>query len=187
MAGGVPGGGYPTPVRRSGSSCLTWGLAGCGVLVLIIGIAFAIAVYRFWRSPTAKRFQAAYTEAASCADNLEAIRMALNKYTTDHKGKYPPALADLVPKYLPDKSALTCGAAAPGGTAGSVPMHLEYRPPKPDAPPDTPVVSFRGEEASVFTQKQTIYLRLLKDGRIVMDTVSMNRTEMRGRRESLSR
>ena len=57
--------------------------------------------------------------------------------------------------------------------APEVKAHGEHKPPGPHAPDDWPILSFRGGEASfVRTQTQITYVRLLKDGRIVVDQVS---------------
>jgi hypothetical protein len=175
MAGGMQGGPGYMPARRSGTSgCVTWGLVGCGVLVLICAVLFAVGIYRFNKVGGFKMVTNIMS-AQSCGRNLAELRVGLEKYTAAHKGKYPPSLSDLVPKYLPDKSALTCGGTSAGNET-SAPLTMEYTPPKPNAPSDTPVVSFRSSETSILTQRQVLYLRLLKDGRIVSDSVT--RTEI---------
>lgn len=180
MAGGFQSGpGYGGPPRRSGSGgCLVWGLVGCGVLVLVTAIVVTVVGYRFAKSPEFQKMVSNFQSSQSCSHNLVDIRDGLDKYLAAHKGKYPANLSDLVPKYLPDKSDLTCGGT--GAASGETPPPLEYTPPKPDAPGDTPVVSYYSGENAILTQKQLIYLRLLKDGRIVQDTVTRIELRLRG-------
>ena len=114
----------------------------------------------------------------SCGQNLVVIRAALNRYRAEHAGKYPPALAALTSKYLPDRSATTCGSEG---------FQTEYTPPKPNAPADAPIVSFSGSEATIMSVRQMsmsqrIYVRLLKDGRIVVDQVQRTEQSQEGGR-----
>jgi hypothetical protein len=157
--------------------CLGWGLAGCGVLVLITAVAVAIGGYKLSKNSDFRKMLSNLSATPGCTHNLGEIRTALDSYTADHNGKYPPSLSDLVPKYLPDKSNLTCGGTGQADNVGSA-MTVEYTPPKPDAPPDTPVVSFHGGGSSLFNKAQVVvvYLRLLKDSSLVQDSVT--RTEL---------
>jgi hypothetical protein len=162
---------YSAPVRKSGpSGCMVWGLVGCGALALIFAIGIGVAAYRFSKDPAMRNMISNIQSVRDCAGNLVTLQSALEKYKAAHQGKYPAALSALVPKYLPDKADLTCGGGT-AATGGSQESKAEYTPPGPGAPPDTPVVSFGGKEAVILGQKSFQYVRLLKDGRIVMDTV----------------
>ncbi|HZP83877.1 MAG TPA: hypothetical protein VFB21_19715 [Chthonomonadaceae bacterium] len=186
MAGGMQGGPvYSAPVRKSGTSgCMVWGLVGCGALALIFAIGIGIAAYRFSKDPAMRNMISNIQSVRDCAGNLVSLQSALEKYTAAHGGKYPATLSELVPKYLPDKAALTCGGA--GSAAGGQGMEVEYARPGPDTPPETPVISFRGREAALLGQRTMQYVRLLKDGRIVMDTVQRQEipvSRLQGRRQ----
>src|SRR5438552_1618509 len=134
MAGGMQGGtggyGYPAgapppmPVRKSSNSCLIWALGGCGVLVVIFVIVSVIGITQFMKNPAMKQAMNSKMAASRCAYTLQKIGGALEGYRKDHSGKYPATLTGLVPKYLADKSELTCGEESG--------MEVEYTPPKPE-------------------------------------------------------
>jgi hypothetical protein len=170
MQGGVSGG-YtpPVPMRRSNtSSCLIWGLVGCGALV-VIGVVFGVVfVSRASKSGFMKDMMGSMQAMPECSRKLAGVKTALDSYESDHKGKYPGSLNDLIPKYLPDKSDLTCGS-----TAGSA-ITAEYAPPKSNTAADAPVVSFYTGTTNISfgrSQSITYYVRLLRNGRIVMDQI----------------
>lgn len=180
MAGGVQSGfgPPPPPAPRSGnSSCLSWGLGGCGLVVILVSILGAVMFNRFAKDKGAQQFFNSMQSAQSCVGNLNMLRAALQNYQADHKGKYPATLSTLIPKYLPNSSALTCGTANT--------MTLEYTPPRLNAPSDSPVVSFRSAEAVLFgkSRQVTIY-RMLKDGRIVLDNIQRSELQTQKDRQS---
>jgi hypothetical protein len=174
MAGGMQGG-YggmsPAPVQRSGgNSCLVAGLVGCGVLALLAIGLILFGTYQF--KDKFGKIASDIKSSMGCSQSLVTLREALQGYQHDHNDKYPASLDALKPKYLHDDSALTCGS-------GETPAKLEYTPPKPDAPEDTPVISvYNGNLNLNFGQNMqtTIYTRLLKNGHIVRDQVQ--RTDM---------
>jgi hypothetical protein len=180
MAGGFPGGSPPpVPVTRSNNnSCLLWGLAGCGVLILLfIGLA---AFGGMWlrQNKGTKNLISSITNAPACGQNLPLLREALENYRKDHKGTYPEKLADLVPKYANDALTDSCG-----GSLTRIGDQIQFTPPKSTAPKDMVVLSVNmGDSSFVPTQVQTLYVRLLNDGRVVMDQVS--RTELSRHRTS---
>ncbi len=166
MTGGTPGGQpYPggampqTPPRRANSNCLIAALAGCGLLVIItivLGIVVAKGAGGFVRDIAA---------APDYKQKLIAVQSALQTYQHDHKGKYPAKLSDLVPNYLPDDSNFSY-------QVGDVPHRMEYTPPVKDAPDDAVVAGFQTTQIHVMNfQTQTIYVHLLKNGRIVQDQI----------------
>lgn len=161
---GTPGNLPPRPPRRSGSGCLLWGLGGCGVIALLAIIGLIVMA----RSPGVQDIARGIGSAGSCHGALTAIATALQEYREANKGKYPPALKALVPKYLPDEAALGCGN-----------VQGEYTPPGPNAPDDAAVYTLRTGEGSLIGSQQIYYMRLLKDGRIVLDQVT--RQEIRTR------
>lgn len=148
----------PRPRRDSG---FTWGLVGCGALLLIfvvgIGMAFSLA-------PQSNGFRKVMDNAMSASSNGERIlplRDAISQYRGAHKGAYPAKIQDLVPKYLPEETLSDLKG-----------KDLEYSPPKPDSSVDFVVASVKGGTGEILGQHQTIYTRLLKDDRIVMDQVT---------------
>jgi hypothetical protein len=174
MAGGFPGGAPPPiPAPRSNSNgCLIWGLGGCGLLALLVVGMAALFIWQASKNPGAKNLISSITNAPSCGQNLPLLREALENYKKDHKGQYPEKLADLVPKYANDALTASCG-----GNLTQIGDKLQFTPPKSNAPADAVVLSASmGDSSFVPTQVQTLYVRLLKDGRVVMDQVS--RTEL---------
>ena len=182
MAGGMPGNyGYsgpgnippppPAPVKKSGSNgCLIGGLVGCGALLLIIVVG-AVIVSRIGDSGFQKLAKNAMA-GPELAKKLVPISGALEGYRSDHGGKYPPSLSVLVPKYLPDKSSITVTGEG---------QKIDYTPPGANANNDSTLVSIKTGDSKMSIMGQTldqvIYMRLLKDGRIVQD--QMQRTELK--------
>lgn len=160
------GAGYPapTPVRKSGGTgCWVWGLVGCGALLIALVIAAVVGTFAVMRSSKGKGLVNTISSATKCPQQLGMVREALDDYRSDHAGKYPPALHDLIPRYLSDDSALHCGESG---------EEAVYTPPKPDSPPDAVVISiFTGEMSFVPQQRSRMYVRLLRDGSIVTDQV----------------
>ncbi len=177
MAGGMGGYGgpnvppmqpmqqMPPPVRekRSGANgCLIGGLAGCGILLILIVVGGMIGMKSLKNSKGGGigKMMANISTAQEYAPKLVKVGAALDRYRDDHGGKYPASLNALVPKYMPDKSAFTAK------TSETV---IEYTPPRPNASPDAIVLSVTNGEIQILTSHSTIYYRLLKDGRIVQD------------------
>src|SRR5262249_24828617 len=130
MAGMFGGYGPPgaAPIRKSsGSGCLLWGLGGCGALAVLGILAFVVGIMHVNNNPNLKSgIQKMLSNAAAPSggeQTLVAIRSAMDRYKAEHAGKYPPTLAALAKKYLPDRSATTCGGEG---------FQTEYTPPKPD-------------------------------------------------------
>ena len=180
MAGGMPGNyGYsgpgnippppPAPVKKSGGNgCLIGGLVGCGALLLVLVVG-AIMASRFAKNSGG--FSDLFKGAAAgpkYAQKLSPVSNALMSYRSDNKGKYPPSLSALVPKYLADKSALSLDEG----------KKMEYTPPTADSKPESPVISiYTGSASLIQTQSTIFYVRLLKNGSIVQDQVT--RTELK--------
>jgi hypothetical protein len=166
-SGGVPP--PPVPVKKSGGiGWVVWTLVGCGTLTVIAVIFTVVAIAGGMGKQTG--FQGAVTgivSATECGQSLKSVRAALRNYRRDHNGNYPPSLSALIPDYLADEKSLGCGQSSDRS-----PARLEYKPPKPDAPPETIVISiFTGETSMLNIQQQSLYVRLLKDDRIVLDQV----------------
>lgn len=172
MVGGLPGGaGAPPPVpvtRSNNNGCLLWGLAGCGALILLGIGAIVLMGWYVSRNPEVKNLTRNITTAPGCSQSLGQISQALHAYRRDHKGKYPAKLEDLVPKYMDAQVTDGCG-----GALSEMGERLQYTPAASTAQGDAPIVSVHLGNTSVLpTQQQTLYVRLLQDGRVVMDQVT---------------
>ena len=190
MAGGMGGYGGPNlppmqpiqpappPLRekRSGANgCLIGGLAGCGILLVVVVVGGMAMVNSVKNGASSNGFGKLMADAAAgpkYARNLAPINSALTSYKSDHNGAYPASLNALVPKYLSDKSYFTPTEAS---------LAFDYTPPKSGAKQDAVLVSISGgmTDIALFGQhtQTTQYYRLLKDGRIVQDQVT--RTELK--------
>ncbi|HEV2472157.1 MAG TPA: hypothetical protein VGS41_05795 [Chthonomonadales bacterium] len=146
------------PVRRSaGSNCLAAGLVGCGALILIVAIVAVVATINLGKKSSG--FGGIVRNAMStegCLRKLVTVRNAMEIYKKDHASRYPPKLQDLVPGYLSDASAWSCGSAAP-----------QYHVPKPAEAPGTPVLTIQTGQTSVMMVTIDTYARLLKNGELV--------------------
>ena len=162
----------PPPMRekRSGpNGCLIGGLAGCGILLIVlvvVGMA-GINAAKSGKGGIGKMVTNIMA-GEEYVPKMRKVSAALDQYKDDHDGKYPASLSALVPKYMPDKASYTPDSSE---------TNLDYTPPKPDAKPDTAILSVTNGESQILTTRTTIYVRLLKDGSIVQDQVQ--RTNLR--------
>lgn len=170
MAGGMVRG------KRSGSNgCLIGGLAGCGILLLVMVIGGVVAFN------AAKNNKGGFGKMMSnimagqeYIPKMRNVGEALDRYKEDHNGKYPGSLNALVPKYLPNKDAFMPQSSE---------TTLDYTPPKPDAKPDAAVLSITNGESQILTTRTTLYIRLLKDGSIIQDQVQRTYIKQKSPRE----
>ncbi len=168
-----PGGGYQYPIggpapiptpRRAGPGCLAWGLAGCGVVLVILLIVGGITASQFSRSKLGGQLSSQLKSMVDSPTRLKSIDRALEAYKIDHAGKYPASLKDLSPSYLPASPRVAGSDASPAP--------LEYTRPGPRAPSDFVVVRVSTLKISAIqTQVQTVYTCLLKNGSIVQEQV----------------
>ena len=161
MAGGMQGG-YPSPapMRRPGNNgVLLWSLVGCGVIALLVVVIGGVMVRGVLKGPGAKGMLGVFSSLAPAAASVEKVKGGLNDYRKDHGGKYPPTLEALVPKYVSDKSAFVCGNS-------DDPKPMEYTAPKPDANDSTVVVRVHLGDIVTYTQRQRMYVCLLKSGEV---------------------
>jgi hypothetical protein len=150
--------------QQGRTSC--WVLGGLGCLGLLI-LAF-VGIYLLGRA-----FQRSFGESIQQAQQMEmkveprlkSLYQAIQRYTADHNGKYPPNLQALVPKYL-DKEALQ-----PIAIDEKTQVKIIYKPPKPSDPGD--VIILEHQPPIVFkitmfgeTVETRITLQVQKDGRI---------------------
>ena len=160
----------PPPLRekRGGANgCLIGAAVGCGVLILLF-VVLAVVGGKMLKSGAGSMgglggMVSKMAAAQAYIPKMREISKALDQYKADHDGKYPASLNALVPKYLSDKALFT-----PRKEEG---LTLDYAPPKPNAAPDTIVISVTGGESEVLTSRTTLYYRLLKDGSLVQDQI----------------
>lgn len=171
MAGGIggydlPGGAPPAPVKKSGGmSCMILSLIGCGALAIVIILISAIGIWQVSKNPKTQQFLGGIQAAAGpCSASLQQARAALKEYAEDHDGNYPSNLSALVPDYLPNEASLGC-------SADSQSLKMEYTRPTPQSSSDAIVISIRTGDVQLLNQLQIYHVRLLKDGRIVLDQV----------------
>lgn len=154
------------PPRRAANGCLIWGLAGCGALVLVMFVAGVIFAKVAGKNGGISGLVAGEAAAPLCKEKLLSLQSALTTYRRDHKEQYPAKLADLIPNYLVDESSFSY--------KDSIGAHsIEYTPPSKESPEDAVVAGFEtGSYQIASIQKSRIFVRLLKDGRIVMDQLA---------------
>lgn len=118
------------------ASC--WVLGGIGCLgVLIIGLVAFFFVERALVETVGKPAEQVMTNAQVVVPKQRAVFEALQRYAAENNGKYPQSLKQLVPKYVAEDP--TRSIALPDGTE----VRLVYKPPKPDAAPDTVVLEHK--------------------------------------------
>jgi hypothetical protein len=149
-------------------------LGGLGCLGLLI-LAF-VGIYLLGRA-----FQRSFGESIQQAQQMEMkveprmkdLYQAIQRYTADHNGKYPPNLQALVPKYI-NKEALQ-----PIALDEKTQVKIIYKPPKPTDPGD--VIILEHQPPIVFkvtmfgeTVETRITLQVQKDGRIASSQESVS-------------
>ncbi len=173
MAGGIQGGGQqgaypqqPAPKRRQGANgVLIWSMVGCGVIALLLVIFGAVVANRFVHNPGGKGFIGVMTSVTPAAQSVRTMGTSIESYQKDHDGKYPPTLEALIPKYVADKAALSCGSSED-------PKPMEYSQPKPDASVEAVVVRVHIGDIVLPNQRQQMYICLLKSGDVVSEQVA---------------
>lgn len=133
----------PPPPQRGGNGCWKWGAISCGIGCLGLLIAFAVLLMVTW--PTVQTMLKAQEKGDQVKRDMRLIAKAIDAYAAD-KGRYPSALKDLVPSYLPDGRSLRPSAdpsgpaylylRPPANAPGShVLLQYELPPPVPGGPP----------------------------------------------------
>jgi hypothetical protein len=165
--------------KSSENGCLIWGLAGCGIC-LLLGVIFIVALANA-ASKSNSGFGGVIKNTVSaqvCGQSINSVSVAIAAYRTDHKGKYPAKLTDLVPDYLADSATVDCG-----GTVKELGDKLIYHVPSPKAPDDTMMVEINMGEASFGNIQTTLsYVRILKSGEVVVDQVTRQKVRGTGSR-----
>ncbi len=157
------------PAKKSkDNGCLIWGLAGCGILLLlgVIGVIYAASQAARGGGGFGSVIKNSIS-AQVCGQDMEAVNNAIQSYRDEHNGKYPAKIVDLVPYYLADTATETCG-----GTVKQLGDKLVYHAPKPKAPDESVVVEVFIGESAVMGQKTLSYVRILKSNTVVVDQVT---------------
>ncbi len=158
--------------RRGRVSCWVLGGLGCLglILLLFVGIYMLVRAMQKTFGEPAKQVQ---QMEMVVAPRMNAIYQAIQRYTADHNGKYPPNLQALVPKYL-GKDALQ-----PIAIDEKTQVKIIYKPPKPNDPGDTVILEHQPPitwKMSIFgeTVETHITFQIQKDGRIsqMQETIS---------------
>jgi hypothetical protein len=182
---GTPGGYVPPGQQQPKSGgCWLWGGLGCLIMFLIFGTVVGISTYKLAHSPSGKSFFGGMSSAMSSASKMgesmtkgKALNSALLRYKEDN-GSYPARLSDLVPKYLPDTSALHLDS-----DTNPDPSHIsfDYKQPSASAPGDTSLFSFHNPmDMSMMGMQQKIDQKVTFtiDGNQMIDsTTTMTTTD----------
>ena len=187
MAAGEPG--YYGAPKQPGivgakksreNGCLIWGLAGCGIC-LLLGVIFVVALANSASKSGGGGFRGVIKNTVSaqvCGQSINSVSVAIESYRDEHKGKYPAKLTDLVPDYLADTATVDCG-----GTVKQLGDKLVYHVPSQKAPDDTMMVEIHMGTASIGSIQTTLsYVRILKNGEVVVDQVTRQKVRGTGSR-----
>lgn len=164
MNGGMQGG-YPppAPMRRQGKNgVLLWSLVGCGIIAILIVVVVGVTASKVMKNTNTKGMFSVFSAMTPAAEGVEKVGASLEDYRKDHGGKYPPTLDALIPKYISDKSAFAVGNS-------DDPKQMEYTVPKADALDTVVVVRVHIGDIVMPTQRQQMYVCLLKDGEIASE------------------
>ncbi len=118
------------------ASC--WVLGGIGCLgLIIIAVVAAVLGGRALVNTVGRPIEEVVTKAQVIVPKQRAVYDALKRYAADNNGKYPASLKRLAPKYVTEDP--TKPFTLPDGTE----VRLVYKPPKPDAAPDTAILEHK--------------------------------------------
>jgi len=124
--------------RRLQGRTSCWVLGGVGCLgLLIVGVLAIVLGGRALFETVGKPVEQVLTKAQVVVPKQRAIYDALQRYAADNNGKYPQSLKQLVPKYVPEDP--TRPIPLNDGTE----VRLVYKPPKPDAAPETVILEHK--------------------------------------------
>jgi hypothetical protein len=118
------------------ASC--WVLGGIGCLgLLIIVVVASILGGRALMSNFGEPIRELATKTQVIVPKQRAIYDALQRYSAENNGKYPQSLKQLAPKYVAEDP--TQPIQLDDGTE----VRLIYKPPKPDAAPETVILEHK--------------------------------------------
>jgi hypothetical protein len=169
--------------QQGRTSC--WVLGGLGCLGLLI-LAF-VGLYLLGRAlqqSFSGTFQQAQQMEMKVEPRLKSLYQAIQRYASDHNGKYPPNLQALTPKYIAPE------ALQPIPIDEKTQVKILYKPPKPTDPGD--VIILEHQPPIVFRIKMFgesvethITLQVQKDGRIVQFQESVSSSGQRRVRQRI--
>jgi len=129
-------------------------------------------------------FQQAQQMETKVEPRLKSLYQAIQRYASDHNGKYPPNLQALTPKYIAPE------ALQPIPIDEKTQVKILYKPPKPTDPGD--VIILEHQPPIVFRIKMFgesvethITLQVQKDGRIVQFQESVSSSGQRRVRQRI--
>jgi len=118
------------------ASC--WVLGGIGCLgLLIVGVLAIVLGGRALVNTFGEPIKELAIKTQAIVPKQRAVYDALQRYAADNNGKYPQSLKQLVPKYVPEDP--TRPIPLNDGTE----VRLVYKPPKPDAAPETVILEHK--------------------------------------------
>jgi len=116
-------------IARTGLTLGYWGFF-LSLFALVAGLAWFISTHQSPRGAVMVSLS-----------NARQIAIACEAYAADHQGKFPAALTDLTPKYLPNPATLTCPLSGP-----SVPVGYEYYGGRDNDPPSRILLASKAQQ-----------------------------------------
>ena len=103
-------------IRKGGGMVLGEGMATAGLLTgyfgiglnILVGVVLASAIFFSGTALPFVRDMQVKEKATKSLANAKTIATACHMYALEHHDVFPRTLEDLVPKYLPDRTSLTC-------------------------------------------------------------------------------
>ena len=118
------------------ASCWVLGSIGC-LGLLIVGVLAIVLGGRALVNTFGRPIEEVVSKAQVVVPKQRAIYDALQRYAADNKGKYPQSLKQLVPKYVAEDPT------QPIRLDDSTEVRLVYKPPKPNASPETVILEHK--------------------------------------------
>ena len=121
-------------ISRSANKLKGQGIAIAGLIIACLSfLIFPIMAGMLLPALARAREEA---RKANCEEHLSQFGKAIYAFTQDNQKRFPPSLEALYPKYVASLKVFRCPS-----TEDEPPAHMsyEYRPPAPDASPDTPM------------------------------------------------
>lgn len=118
------------------ASCWVLGGVGCLGLLIIVVVA-GILGGRAFMSSFGEPIKELATKTQVIVPKQRAVYDALQRYSAENNGKYPQSLKQLAPKYVAEDP--TRPIPLDDGTE----VRLVYKPPKPDAAPETVILEHK--------------------------------------------
>ncbi len=127
IAGAICGHLARARIRRSGETIAGDGMAVAGLItsyiglfIILLALVFAFAIIGAGMALPifgGTQMRAKQTKALG---QVRDMATACHLYASDHQGRFPKTLEELVPKYLPDRQVFVCPLSGPGVAQGYV-------------------------------------------------------------------